>query len=264
MDFIKLNNSIEMPILGLGTYTLQGSECEKIISAAIETGYRLIDAAQMYGNEKSIGNAIKHFNRNNLFITTKLYSPSTSYKKAKADIEKSLNNLQTNYIDLLFIHEPYKESVEMYQAMKEAYSAGKIRAIGISNFNKQQYLDFIKSCEIIPVLNQVECHIFYRQKALQDVLEQNGTYMQAWSPFACGKNNFFKNPVLIKIAEKYSKTPAQTALKYLIQSGISVIPKSSDEKRLKENFDVFNFTLDENDIKQIDALDNDKTLFGWY
>lgn len=264
MNYIKLNNSIEMPILGLGTYSLTDNECEKIVSKAIETGYRLIDTAQMYGNEKNIGNVIKHFERSKLFVTTKLYSPSTSYEKAKTDIEKSLNNLQTDYIDLLLIHEPYKESTEMYKAMKEVYKEGKIRAIGISNFNREQYLNFIKFCGIIPVINQVECHIFYRQKTLQDILEKNGTHMQAWSPFACGKNNFFNNSVLMKIAEKYSKTSAQIALKYLIQSGISVIPKSSNEKRIKENFNVFDFTLDKNDIEQIETLDNNKTLFGWY
>lgn len=264
MEFVTLNNNIKMPLLGLGTYTLQGNECEKCISEAIEIGYTLIDTAQMYANEKYVGNAIKHYDRKNLFITTKLYSPSTSYERAKSDIEKSLNNLQTDYIDLLLIHEPYSQSLAMYRAMTEGVNSGKIKAIGISNFNKNQYLDFIKNCEIIPAVNQVECHVFYRQKDLQEVLAEYGTHMQAWSPFACGKNNFFNNPVLAETGKKYDKTPAQIGLKYLIQSGISAIPKSSKSNRLKENFDIFDFNLNDNDMKAIDTLNSNRTLFGWY
>lgn len=264
MDFVKLNNGIEMPVLGLGTYMLQGSECEKCVSEAINLGYKLIDTAQMYGNEQAVGNAIKHYNRKDLFITTKLYSPSTSYERAKSDIEKSLNNLQTDYIDLLLIHEPYSQSLEMYKAMTEGVNEGKIRAIGISNFNKNQYLNFIKSCGIIPAVNQVECHIFYRQKDLQKMLKENGTHMQAWSPFACAKNNFFNNPVLKEIGEKYGKTTSQVGLKYLVQTGVSVIPKSSKTERLKENINIFDFNLTNEDVEKIMSLDRGKTLFGWY
>lgn len=264
MEFEKLNNGIEMPVLGLGTYALRGSTCERIVAAAIEIGYNLIDTAQMYRNEQEIGNVIKHFDRKNLFITTKLYSPSASYERAKRDIEKSLNDLQTDYIDLLLIHEPYSESLSMYEAMKEAYQDGKLRALGISNFDKGQYLNFIRHCEIIPAVNQVECHVFYRQQDLQNILEENGTKMQAWSPFACARNNFFSNPVLKEIAEKYSRTTGQIGLRYLIQTGVPVIPKSSKPERLKENIDVFNFTLDGEDLKKIRALDGGESLFGWY
>ncbi len=173
-----------MPVLRLGTYILKDKECERCVSEAIlNMGYTLIDTAQMYGNEKYVGNAIKHHERKDLFITTKSYFLSASYKRAKSDIEKSLNNLQTDYIDLLLIHEPYSRSLEMYKAMIEGANEGKIRAIGISNFNKNQYLDFIKSCGIIPVVNQVECHAFYRQEALQKLLTENRTHMQAWSPW---------------------------------------------------------------------------------
>lgn len=250
MDFIKLNNKRNMPVLGLGTYLLQGSECEKCISEAINFGYRLIDTAQMYGNEKAVGKAIKHYKRSDLFITTKLYSPSTSYERAKSDIEESLNNLQTDYIDLLLIHEPYRKSFAMYKAMKEAYIAGKVKAIGISNFNKEQYLNFIKNCEIVLAVNQFECHIFYRQESLQKLLKENGTHMQAWSPFACAKNNFFDNPVLKEIGKKYGKTTAQIGLKYLIQGGVSAIPKTSKTERLKENINIFDFELDSDDIEK--------------
>ncbi len=264
MKHLKLNNGIEMPVLGFGTYMLQGTECERCVSEAINAGYTLIDTAQMYGNEQAVGNAIKHYNRKDLFITTKLYSPSSSYERAKADIEKSLNNLQTNYIDLLLIHEPYSQSLEMYKAMTEGVKDGKIRSIGISNFNKNQYLNFIKSCGIIPAVNQVECHVFYRQEGLQKLLEENGTHMQAWSPFACAKNNFFNNQILKEVGQKYGKTAAQIGLKYLIQNGISAIPKSANINRIKENFDIFDFELDSIDIKRIDTLDGGKTLFGWY
>ena len=264
MKHLKLNNGIEMPVLGFGTYMLQGTECERCVSEAINAGYTLIDTAQMYGNEQAVGNAIKHYNRKDLFITTKLYSPSSSYERAKADIEKSLNNLQTNYIDLLLIHEPYSQSLEMYKAMTEGVKDGKIRSIGISNFNKNQYLNFIKSCGIIPAVNQVECHVFYRQEGLQKQLEENGTHMQAWSPFACAKNNFFNNQILKEVGQKYGKTAAQIGLKYLIQNGISAIPKSANINRIKENFDIFDFELDSIDIKRIDTLDGGKTLFGWY
>ena len=264
MKHLKLNNGIEMPVLGFGTYMLQGTECERCVSEAINAGYTLIDTAQMYGNEKYVGEAIKHYEREKLFITTKLYSPSSSYERAKADIDKSLNNLQTDYIDLLLIHEPYRESLAMYSAMIEGVNNGKIRSIGISNFNKNQYLNFINSCKIIPAVNQVECHVFYRQANLQKLLEKNGTRMQAWSPFACAKNNFFNNQILKEVGQKYGKTAAQIGLKYLIQNGISAIPKSANINRIKENFDIFDFELDSIDIKRLDALDGGKTLFEWY
>lgn len=261
---IELNNKIKMPVIGLGTYTLLGSECERCVTEAIEAGYRLIDTAQMYNNEKAVGSAIKHFDRKELFITTKLYYPSASYSGTKAGIEKSLDNLQTDYIDLLLIHEPYRESQEMYRAMEEGIKEGKIRAIGISNFNKQMYLEFIKSCKVIPAVNQVECHVFYRQEELQRILEEHGTHMQAWSPFACARNNFFKNPVLTEIGKKHGKTAAQIGLKYLVQNGVSVIPKTSKPERLKENLNIFDFSLDDNDIQKIKTLNSGKSLFGWY
>ena len=152
----------------------------------------------------------------------------------------------------------------MYRAMTEGVQTGKIRAIGISNFNKNQYLNFIKSCGTIPAVNQVECHVFYRQEGLQKVLEEKGTHMQAWSPFACAKNNFFNNPVLKEIGEKYGKTTGQVGLKYLVQAGVSVIPKSSKTERLKENINIFDFNLANEDIEKIISLDKGKTLFGWY
>lgn len=228
MKTVTLNNGIEMPVLGLGVYQLHGTECERCVSEAAEFGYRLFDTAQMYGNEKS------------------------------------LDSLQTDYIDLLLIHEPYRESAEMYRAMREAYQDGKIRAIGISNFNKKQYLDFIRNCEIIPAINQVEAHVFYGQSKLQTVMAQHGTHMEAWSPFAAGKGQFFENKTLCTLGRKYGKSAAQIGLRFLIQRGIIAIPKTSHKERLKENMDIFDFELSAEDIKQLETLDRGKSLFGWY
>ena len=266
IEMVTLNNGVKMPLLGMGIYQLHGKACEHAVQEAIKLGYRLFDTAQMYGNEKELGNALKSCGmpREELFVTTKLYSPSTSYTLAKTAIEKSLEALQTEYIDLLLIHEPYRTAKEMYQAMKEAYKEGRIRAIGISNFNCTRYLDFIHSCEIIPAVNQVEAHVFFQQTDLQEVMKQHGSHMEAWSPFAAGKNNFFTNPILLTIGKKYGKTAAQIGLKFLIQRGITAIPKSGYKDRLKENIDIFDFVLSDEDMAAIYMLDKGKTLFGWY
>lgn len=266
METITLNNGAEMPILGLGVYQLHGKECERCVLDAVELGYRLFDTAQMYGNEKALGNALISCGipRDQLFITTKLYSPSTSYVRAKSGIEESLNLLQTEYIDLLLIHEPYSESGEMYRAMQEAYKDGKIKAIGISNFNEKRYRNFIRSCEVIPAVNQVEAHVFFQQEQLKKVMVESGTHMEAWSPFAAGKNNIFGNPVLNAIGERHGKSAAQIALRFLVQRGITVIPKSSHKSRLAENIQIFDFELSGEEMKQIQVLDKGKTLFGWY
>lgn len=231
MEYIKLNNGVQMPVLGLGTYQLHGIECEQCIVDAVNMGYRLFDTAQMYGNEKELGNAIIKCNvpREELFITTKLYSPSTSYERTKVSIKESLKALQLDYIDLLLIHEPYHEAKEMYRAMEEAYRDGLVRAIGISNFNSAQYIDFIQSCHVIPVINQVEAHVFYQQKDIQELILEHGTQMTAWSPFAVGKGDFFRNITLKSIGEKYGKSAAQIGLKHLVQRGIVVIPKTAGE-----------------------------------
>ncbi len=266
MDFITLNNGVKMPLLGLGLYLLHGRECEKCILEAIDIGYRLFDTAQMYGNEKELGNVVKQCGipREELFLTTKIYRPNTDYASTKKAIEQSLRALQTDYIDLLLIHEPYHTANDMYKAMEEAYKEQKIKAIGISNFNSSKYINFIHNCNVIPAVNQVEAHVFFQQEELCQTIKQYGTHMEAWSPFATGKKQLFTNSVLKKIGEKYNKTPAQIALKFLIQRGITVIPKTSHEYRMKENINIFNFYLSEQDMEQIKKLDERKTLFGWY
>lgn len=266
MEYFTLNNGVQMPIMGFGTWDVRGAEGEHSILDALEVGYRLIDTAQMYGNERVIGNAIRHSGlpREELFITTKLYSPSTSYRKARAGIEHSLNELQSDYIDLLLIHEPYAQSLEMYQAFKEAYHEGKVKAIGISNFNARLYGEFISSCEIIPAINQVESHVYFPQLELKKRMAENGTQMQAWAPFTEGRRNIFDNKILKAIGEAHEKSAAQIALKYLVQNQIAVIPKSSNKNRMRENISLFDFQLTEEEIKQIQNLDGGKTLFGWY
>ena len=266
MDMVTLNNDVNMPMLGLGTYALHGRECERCVLEALELGYRLFDTAQMYGNERDVGNALRHSGvpREEFFVTTKLYRPSVSYAKAKKGIEASLNALQLDFIDLLLIHEPYREAEEMYPALEEAYRAGRLRAIGVSNFNASRYEAFRRACTVIPAVNQVEAHIFFQQRELLEGMKKRGTHMQAWSPFAAGKNDFFHNPALCDLALAYGKTPAQIALRYLVQLGISVIPKSSHRERMKENLGIFDFQLQDEDMQRIRALDRGKTLFGWY
>lgn len=263
MKYLTLNNGIKMPQIGLGIYDLNE---EKAILDAIDLGYRLFDTAQMYKNETLLGNAIKKSNipREEFFITTKLYYPSKSYELAKKAIDKSLESLQLDYIDLMLIHEPYKESLEMYTALEEAYKEGKIKAIGISNFNEELYLDFIKKCNIIPAINQVEAHVFYIKKNLQKIMKEKGTLMEAWSPLCAGKHDIFNNEVLISIGKKYDKTPAQIALKYLLSRNIVIIPKSSHKDRLLENISLFDFELTNEDIEKIETLNENKSLFGWY
>ena len=250
--------------MDFGIYALNDEDI--IVKAIDDLGYRLIDTARMYGNEKILGRAIKRctIDRKELFITTKVYGPDRGYKKTKEAIDDSLKNLGLDYIDLILIHEPYKEGKEMYKALEEGVQAGKIKSIGISNYNKKQYLDLLKNCNIVPAINQVEAHVFYQRKGLQKVLEENKTIMEAWSPLAAGKNNIFRSKTLIEIGNKYNKTSAQIALKYLISRHMVIIPKSSNIDRLKQNINLFNFELDKEDIKNIEKLEKGKSLFGWY
>lgn len=266
MKYIKLNNGLQMPMIGLGVYQLHGNDGEDVILKAIKNGYRLFDTAQMYGNEKMLGNAIKKspIPREQLFITTKLYSPSNSYEKAKRDIDKSLRELQLDYIDLMLIHEPYSHSIDMYKALEDAYGEGKIKAIGVSNFNQRQYLNLLHHCNIIPAVNQVESHVFYTQKDVLELMNKHGTVMEAWSPLTANPSRIIHNDTLISIANKYNKTPVQISLKYLLELGIIVIPKTSHEERLIENIDLFDFQFSKMDMKLIETLDKGKSLFGWY
>lgn len=266
MEYCTLNNGVPMPMVGFGTWDVRGDQGQRAILDALELGYRLIDTAQMYDNEQIVGKALRESGlaREEVFLTTKLYRPSTSYQKAKAGIEQSLQELQTDYIDLLLIHEPYENALEMYQAYQEAYHAGTVRAIGISNFNVSHYQQFIQSCEVIPAVNQVESHVYYPQLSLKEVLNAHGTQMQSWASFTEGRKNIFAEPLLNRIGQRYGKSAAQVALRYLVQNGISVIPKSVHKERMAENLNLFDFRLSSDEIADIHQLNQNRSLFGWY
>lgn len=266
MNDMTLNNNVRMPMIGFGTWDIRGEAGKQSILTALDLGYRLIDTAQMYENEYIVGCAVKESGipREELFLTTKIYRPRTTYQKAKSGIEQSLNELQTDYIDLLLIHEPYKSAPEMYEAFKEALRDGKVRAIGISNFDAEKYKEFVRSCEIIPAVNQVESHVYFPQLELKNLLNSYGTQMQSWASFTEGRKNIFAEPVLKEIGARHGKTSGQIALRYLIQNGIAVIPKSVHRERMAENLDVLDFELTPSELSAISSLNGNTSLFGWY
>ena len=263
MDYVTLNNGVKMPQLGYGVYQTPPEDTERCVLEAIEVGYRSIDTAQAYGNEEGVGNAIQKCGlpREDLFITTKIWISNAGYEKAKASIEESLRKLQTNYIDLLLIHQPFGDYYGTYRAMEEAYRAGKVRAIGVSNFYPDRYLDLAHFAEIKPAVNQVETHVFQQQKIAKEYLKKNGTQIMSWGPFAEGKNDYFNNPVLKEVAAAHGKSAAQVALRFLLQSDVVLIPKSVHKERMEENFNVFDFALTDEEMARIEALDTGKSLF---
>ena len=264
MKYVKLLNGVEMPILGFGVYQIPDlEECERVVLEAIEVGYRSIDTAQVYGNEEAVGNAIKKsgVDRKEFFVTTKVWISNSGYEKAKASIEESLRKLQTDYIDLLLIHQPFGDYYGTYRAMEEYYKAGKLRAIGVSNFYPDRFVDIVNFVEIKPMINQVETHVFNQQIIPQEIMKEYGTQIESWGPFAEGKNNLFTNETLVEIGKKYDKTAAQVALRYLIQRDIVVIPKTVKKDRMIQNFSVFDFELSEDDMKEILKLDKKESLF---
>lgn len=264
MEEVILNNGVKMPILGLGVFQVTDlAECEQSVLTAIQTGYRLIDTATVYGNETAVGNAIKKSGvaRNELFITTKLWATDTGYEKTKKAFEKSLNKLQLDYLDLYLIHQPIGDIHSSWRAMEELYKAGKIRAIGVSNFQSDRVMDLIIFNEIVPAVNQIETHPFNQQIETQQFLKENKVQIQSWASFAEGKNDLFKNELLASIGKKYNKSIAQVVLRWLIQRGVAVIPKSVRKERIEENFNVFDFELSADDMSVIQTLDTKETLF---
>ena len=264
MEKVKLNNGIEMPILGFGVYQVtDAKECETSVLDAINAGYRLIDTAAAYGNEQAVGKAIKKSGvaREELFITTKLWVADVSYEKAKVAFEKSLKNLELDYLDLYLIHQPYGDVHGAWRAMEELYKQGKIRAIGISNFPPDRVMDMIVFNEVIPAVNQIETHPFNQHIETQKFLIENKVQIESWGPFAEGRNDIFKNELLATIGEKYNKTIAQVILRWLTQRGVVVIPKSVHKERIVENFNIFDFKLSAEDMEAISTLDTGKSLF---
>ena len=264
MEYVTLNTGHKMPMVGFGTWQMTGDRCVTCVRQALDLGYRLIDTATMYENEGEVGRAIKTGGvaREEIFLTTKVFQPDNSYEGTRMSIDRSLRLLDTDYIDLFLIHEPYEEDKDMVRAMREALEAGKIRALGISNYNRDLYARFVDECGLIPAVNQVECHVFHQQLPLKAAMGK--TVMQAWSPLTCGQRPVAADPVLTGIGEKYGKTAAQIALKALVQQGIPVVPKTVTPSRMQENLALFDFTLPPEDLAVIQAMDTGKTLFGWY
>ena len=263
MEFVTLNNGVKMPKLGYGVYQVSPAECEKCVAEAISVGYRSIDTAQAYANEEGVGNAVKKCGvlRSELFLTTKVWISNNGYEKAKKSIDVSLKKLQTDYIDLLLIHQPIGDYYGTYRAMEEAYKAGKLRAIGVSNFYPDRLVDLCNFAVVVPAVNQVETHVFQQQKKAHEYMKKYGVQHESWGPFAEGKKNMFQNPVLLSVGEKYGKTPAQVALRFLLQSDVVVIPKSVKRERMEQNLDVFDFSLTAEDMRAIAALDEGQSLF---
>ena len=263
MIYKTLNNNVKMPQLGFGVYQTPSDETKRAVLDAIEVGYRSFDTAQAYGNEAGVGEAIKESGlpREEFFITTKIWISNAGYEKAKASIEESLQKLQTDYIDLLLIHQPFGDYYGTYRAMEEAYKAGKVRAIGVSNFSPNRFIDLQHFVEIKPAVNQIETHIFNQQKETKNYLEKYKCQIESWGPFAEGRNDFFNTPLLKEIGEKHGKSVAQVALRFLIQSDVVVIPKSVRKERMQENFNVFDFELTEEEMKSIEGLDQASSLF---
>lgn len=263
MQYVTLANGVKMPILGYGVYQVSNEECERCVLDAISVGYRSIDTAQAYHNEEAVGSAIEKCGvpRSELFLTTKVWISNAGYERAKASIGASLKKLRTDYIDLLLIHQPFGDYYGTWRAMEEAYRAGKLRAIGVSNFYPDRLVDLCKFVDIKPMVNQVETHVFQQQTKAREWMDKYSVAHESWGPFAEGRKDFFTNAVLCEIGQKYQKSSAQVALRFLIQRGVIVIPKSTHKERMKENFEVFNFTLTESDMQKIAALDESESAF---
>ena len=264
MQKVTLNNGLEMPILGFGVFQVPDlEECERSVLDAIETGYRLLDTAASYGNEEAIGAAIQNSGiaRDELFITTKLWVQDASYEAAKAAFQQSLDKLRLDYLDLYLIHQPYGDVYGAWRAMQELYWEGRIKAIGVSNFQPDRLMDFIVHNDVVPAVNQIETHPFHQQIEAQQFLQENNVQIEAWGPFAEGKNGIFHNDVLLSIAGKYEKSVAQVILRWLTQRGVAAIPKSVRKERMAENFNVFDFELSTEDMNAIAALDSKQSAF---
>jgi len=253
-----------MPLLGFGVYQVTDlKECEQSVLDALQAGYRLIDTASAYENEEAVGKAIRKSTvpREEIFITTKLWIQDTGYEKTKKAFEKSLKNLELDYLDLYLIHQPIGDVYGAWRAMEELYKAGKIRAIGVSNFHPDRLMDLTLFNEIVPAVNQIETHPFQQQIENQQFMQENGVQIESWGPFAEGRNDLFKNELLASIGKKHNKTVAQVVLRWLIQRGVVAIPKSVHKKRIIENFNIFDFELNPADMEAIVTLDMKKSLF---
>jgi len=264
MKYVTLNNGVKMPILGFGVFQIEDAkECEEVVYNALKTGYRLIDTAASYRNEEAVGRAIKRSGipREEIFVTTKLWVSDANYEKAKLAFETSLKKLDLEYIDLYLIHQPFNDVYGAWRAMTELYKEGKIKAIGVSNFYPDRLVDFIMNNEVVPAVNQVETHPFNQQVKANEIMKEYGVQIESRGPFAEGKNGIFANEILSEIGKKYNKSVAQVILRWLIQRDVVVIPKSVRKERIEENFNVFDFELNSEDMGKISELDKKESLF---
>ena len=275
MEYIKLNNGVKMPILGYGVYQVTQDECERCVLDALEVGYRSIDTAQSYFNEIQVGNAIQKSGiaREDIFLTTKVWIEHYGYEQAKLSVLESMKKLQTDFLDLCLLHQPFSDYYGAYRALEDLQAEGKIRAIGVSNFYADRLIDIASFARTVPQVNQVETHPFHQQTEAKKYMDKYGVQIEAWAPFGEGRGNMFLNPVIAEIGAKYSKTVAQTILRWHIQKGVVVIPKSTHKERMAENFNVFDFSLTDEDMAAINALDkaessffshNDPAMVEWF
>lgn len=264
MQSVELNNGVEMPVIGFGTYQIDDhEECKRSVATALETGYRLIDTAAAYGNEAAVGEAIAESDlpRDDVFVATKLWLEDAGYESTKDAFERSLDRLDMDYVDLYLIHQPFGDVHGSWRAMEDLYDDGQVRAIGVSNFYPDQLVDLIATNDVVPALNQIETHPFYQRHDDAAVMEEYDIQHQSWAPFAEGQNDLFEHDVLTSIGDQYGKTAAQVVLRWLIEREVIVIPKSVHAERIEENFDVFDFELDEEDMEKIRELDGGESLF---
>ena len=263
MNYLKLNNGIEMPQMGYGVFQVSPEECERCVSDALSVGYRMIDTAQAYHNEEGVGQAVKKSGipREELFLVSKVWISNYGYERTKASIDESLRKMQTEYIDLMILHQPFCDRYGAYRALQDAYREGKLRAIGVSNFYPDHFIDIASNMDIVPAVNQVETHVFDQQREPQRIMEEFGTRIMSWGPFAEGRNQLFTNETLLHIGARHDKSVAQVALRWLIQRGVIIIPKSTHIERMRQNLDIFDFELTADEMQEIAKLDTGRSLF---
>lgn len=263
MEYVTLYNGVKMPQLGYGVYQVTQEECERCVSDALEVGYRSLDTAQSYFNEAQVGNAIAKSGvpREEIFLTTKVWIEHYGYEQAKKSVLESMDKLQTSYLDLVLLHQPFADYYGAYRALEELYKEGKVRAIGVSNFYPDRLVDIASFAKIKPMVNQVETHPYNQQKLAKEYMDKYQVQIEAWAPFGEGRGGLFENPILFAIGEKYGKTTAQVMLRWHLQRGVVVIPKSTHRERMEENFHVFDFALNEEDMQTIAALDKAESSF---
>ena len=262
---IKLNDGHTMPMIGFGTYQMPQRITQQCVERALEIGYRHIDTAQCYGNEHEVGLAVRAsgLKREEVFVTTKLWG-GHGYNDTLRSIESSVREIGLDYIDLFLIHEPSGDYISQYRAMEDAQKEGLLRSIGVANFMEDNYLRLIGNCKVIPAVNQIETHVYRQQAKMHQLLLEHGTWHESWSPLACGKNGFFRDPLLRQIADAHGKSVAQVGLRWLLQCAVDVIPKSTHKERMQENFDIFDFALTEDEMQAIKTLDTGRSQFGWW